>query len=182
MCWLITLRLIYIPSLMSTSNTYIEPYFLWNIQKQTKLISLYYCEEFCRYLEIINKSCVSYLSSTHVISPYTYEQSIMTKRQVLFSIYVSYGSSILTKEGQGYVTSFIFSHMNNQLWNKGRGLRLKFKYKKRVHLISNSIGKAIQKCCECHIFNSLHSTTAPCLHINGNEAGSKSSHKFGGSN
>ena len=65
---------------------------------QTKLISLYYCNEFSWYLEIINKSwvCVSYLSSTHAISPYTYEQSIMITRQVLFSIYVSYGSSILS--------------------------------------------------------------------------------------
>ena len=63
---------------------------------QTKLISLFYCNEFSWYLEIINKSRVSHLSSTHAISPYTYEQSIMITRQVLFSIYMSYGSSILS--------------------------------------------------------------------------------------
>ena len=63
--------------------------------------------------------------------------------------------------------SFISLHMNNQLWDKERGLRFKFKYKKRVHLIGSSIGKAVQQRCEGYIFNSLHSTMAPCLHIVG---------------
>ena len=63
--------------------------------------------------------------------------------------------------------SFISLQLNNHLWDKGKGLMFKFKYKKRVHLIGSSIGKAVQQRCEGYILNSLHSTMAPCLHIVG---------------